>query len=134
MDGNTVLTGVAKNTDSGIILAMIVIAVVVTVISIPLYRMTIAYDREKRKTHIQREGQLIEVIQQNTSVISELKILLVDNNDTQKQVKMEYHKRIDDIENAVEEHNEKLIEVLTLLKTRQCLTITNIHTEKGERP
>jgi hypothetical protein len=80
MNGSEVLTEVAKNTDSSVVLIAVVIAAVIILIAIPMYRMMSKKDLEKFDKYTQREGQIIQVVKENTAAISKLTQILEVNN------------------------------------------------------
>ena len=117
MDKNStdLINEVVRRTESELILFFVLLLVALLLICIPLYAM-ILKDRKRKgvvettrqENYIKREALMVEVVKQNTSVISELKVTLdlfhKHTNDSFKRI----HDRLDiQIQNS-ENHNEKL--------------------------
>ena len=95
--GYNVLETVANATNSDLILFFVICAVV----AVPFY-VASSRRRKQDKTHeIEREKLLLEVVKENTAVISGLKVTLdsskVDTKDTMTRI----HERIDDLNGKV---------------------------------
>lgn len=105
----------AKQSDSTIIVLMVVIAFIVISL-IPVIRTFASIDNAKRKQDYAREGMFIQVIEKNTEVNSALKTLIESNHkhceECQDNQKLLFSKVI----NNQETTNMKLVEISTILE------------------
>jgi len=72
----SVLTEIAKTTQSELIIFFVIIAVVVIVVVVPMYILVLRDRRFKNQLDIEKYGQYIDVIKANTAVMAELKSML----------------------------------------------------------
>jgi|GEM_PF-5860919 len=72
----SVLTEIAKTTQSELIIFFIIIAVVVIVVVVPMYILVLRDRRYRSQLDSEKYSNYIEVIKANTSVMSELKSTL----------------------------------------------------------
>jgi cytochrome c oxidase assembly protein Cox11 len=125
-----VLTETTRQTQSELIRFFIIAAVVLIVlmlVSIPIYRMMSKRDADKRSKdadnykldkYIEREKQIITVIQQNTEVIAGLKMLLTQNTTHCEQCRAEQMGYLDLITSKTDDNRMMLTELITLMKVK----------------
>lgn len=120
-EGVKALETVSNRTNNDMVLALVVIAVVVIIIAIPIINI-ITKGKEKRlQQYVDREALLIQVVEKNTQVNSELKTLLETNNNNCAQCRIDHQDSLDKLAVLVTQHNEKLIEVHTQLKQSRII-------------
>lgn len=105
----------AKSSDSTIIVLLVVIVLLIIAL-IPVIKTIAGIDKEKRAQDAQREGQLIQVIKDNTKVISSLKTLIENDQkfcvDCKNEQMGNFRKLFDNQEIA----NVELAKIHTILK------------------
>lgn len=116
-----VLAKVADNTHSDLISFFIILAVVILVIGLPLYVTNRKDKKDARRQHNESQQQLITVIQENTAVNSQLKTLLETNNTNCAQCRIDHQEKLDVLGDKIDSHNDKIVEVATLLKQKQII-------------
>ena len=122
--GYGVLEAIVSTTDSGIILFFVIVAV----IAIPLYVASSRRRKADKAHEIQREGLLLEVVKENTAVISGLKVTL----DTSK---IDTKATLDRIHTRVDEQNATTSNIATdvaRISTKLDTTLAN-HTELASK-
>ena len=95
--GYNVLESVVRATNSDLILFFVIIAVV----AVPFYVASSRRRKQDKAHEVERERLLLDVVKENTAVISGLKVTLdsskVDTKDTLTRI----HERIDDLNGKV---------------------------------
>lgn len=110
------LTTIAQKTDNDILLLVIVLAIVLLILSIPLYKIMMRANEKKRQQEIDREEHIIQVIKENTQVNAGLKTLLETTNANCDLCRKEQLERLDKVHNRIDSNGNQLTEILTLLK------------------
>ena len=126
-----VLKEVTSRTNSELILFFVIVAVVLIILMVPIYRYTINNAREKRKfqndqneMQAKRDAEYIKVIQHNSDVNSQLKTMLELNNLNCIQCKAEHQEKLDIAIEKIDLHNDKLVEVGVLLRNRGIIPLS----------
>lgn len=126
------LSNIASKTNNDVILWTIVIIIGLVLVGIPIvklfttwYKMITTAREAQNKQEFDREHLLIEVIQKNSEVISELKSVLHNTNSKCDTCKVEQLDRIKGINESIKEHsksisknNEVLNEVYNIILER----------------
>jgi hypothetical protein len=74
-----VLGQVAAKSDSAILLFFIIIAVVALILALPLYKAAVKAAETKRKQEFETTDKILDVIKQNSTVITGLTVVLENN-------------------------------------------------------
>lgn len=116
------LTDIANSTTNDAIVMAIVIAIVVIMVLIPLVLIYNKRDKERLQQYIQREGQILQVIKDNSeayrqtsSVMTKLTTLLENNDKHCDDCRAEQLSRYNDILKRQEKMNIALAEINTKL-------------------
>lgn len=116
--GVEALGEIAKNTTNDAVLLAIVVAIVLVVILVPLYMIYTKRDGERLTQYIQREGQILQVIKDNSEayrqtsgVMTKLATLLENNDKHCDDCRSEQLARYDNILTRQEKMNNILTEL-----------------------
>lgn len=108
---------------SELFLFLILIAVVLAFVGKPMYKTVAEYRQKRKQQELDREGKLLDVISGNSSIMTELKVLLTSTNEncrTCRAEQMAYFKSFDNKQDSMSlkindiEHNTG--DILQLLK------------------
>lgn len=123
-EATDVLKTVTQNANSDIVLVFVIFAVMVLGIVIYLGTIIASDRRERNKAKLetlkqdnQREEHLINVIQNNTEVMGELKVLLNTLGDTTRQAFIRIHGRLDQIKDTNDSIRDDIDEIKLAIKS-----------------
>lgn len=109
---------IIEKTDSTLILFFILMMIACVIVFLPLYKLILKSKAEKNEADaiqtekaIKRETQLLDIIEKNTEVISELKTIL---NNTSMAFFESYH-QLSEISKNIDNKMDKLITIISLI-------------------
>jgi len=99
---------IIANTDSVVIVFLVVMTLAVVLAIIPLYNLILKGRKAENKNSRERDQQLIEVIRENSGVLSALKVTL-DNNGAH------FGRALERVHERIDEQNRKINKVLVIV-------------------
>lgn len=104
------MADLAKQSNNDVIIFSVIIIIALIIVMIPLYKMMMSNRKQQaeieatRQTQqMEREKQVLQVVSENSSIISELKSMLATSNTSTNATLTRIHERIDSIGKNISE-------------------------------